>query len=82
MYPSHPDVVSNCRGRGIATIILKALENLATKLNYAKIILETLIIKENVIKMYSKNGYIIIPNYGQYDGVKSSICISKELGNG
>ncbi len=75
-------VVPNCRGRGIATSILKALENLATKLNYAETILETLKIKESVIKMYSRNGYIIIPNYGQYDGMQSSICMKRELGNG
>jgi putative acetyltransferase len=75
-------VMPNCRGRGIATSILNALENLAKQLNYARTILETLKIKESVIKMYSRNGYIIIPNYGQYDGIKSSVCMSKELGNG
>ena len=74
-------VVPDRRGRGIATSILKALENLAKELNYTTTILETLKVKEGVIKMYSKNGYVIIPNYGQYAGIESSVCMSKELGN-
>ncbi|NDC42056.1 MAG: GNAT family N-acetyltransferase, partial [Chitinophagia bacterium] len=31
------------------------------------------------IALYHKNGYEVIPNYGQYQGVESSICFRKLL---
>ncbi len=47
-------VKPNCRGQGIASSILKELENWAYTLGYSKSILETLKIKESVIEMYKK----------------------------
>ena len=65
------------RGQGIASNILLSLENWATELGYSSTILETLKAKESVISMYSKNGYKIIPNYGQYENIESSVCMRK-----
>jgi len=31
------------------------------------------------IALYLKNGYVRIPNYGQYVGVENSFCFEKEL---
>ena len=31
------------------------------------------------IALYTKSGYRIIPNYGQYVGVESSVCFEKKL---
>lgn len=68
------------RGQGIASDILKALENWATELGFNETILETLKIKESVIAMYARNGYRLMPeNYGQYADVDSSVCMNKKL---
>lgn len=72
-------VKSKYRGQGIASNILLSLENWATELGYSSTILETLKVKESVISMYSKNGYEIIPNYGQYEKIDSSVCMSKAI---
>lgn len=69
----------NYRGQGIASNILLLLENWAIELGYSSTILETLKAKESVINMYSKNGYKIIPNYGQYENIESSVCMSKNI---
>jgi len=72
-------VLPHKRGQGIASIILKELENWSTELNYKKCLLETGKKQPEAIKLYSKNGYKQIPNYGQYAGVENSVCFEKEL---
>jgi putative acetyltransferase len=67
------------RGNGIASEILTVLENWAKELGYSETILETLKVKESVIAMYAKNGYALVPNYGQYIGVDSSVCMRKAI---
>jgi putative acetyltransferase len=72
-------VLMNRRGQGIATIILKELEQWAFELNYAKCLLETGKKQPEAIALYKKSGYCIIPNYGQYINVENSICFEKIL---
>jgi len=72
-------VTPECRGKGIATIILSELENWATELSFAKCILETGKRQLQAIRLYRKNGYNLIPNYGQYIGVENSLCFEKLL---
>jgi putative acetyltransferase len=67
------------RGQGIASDILTVLENWAKELGYTETILETLVVKESVIAMYARNGYALVPNYGQYKGVDSSVCMRKVI---
>jgi len=67
------------RGKGIATMILLELEKWATELSYKKLILETGIRQPEAIKLYKKNGYNSIQNYGQYKGMENSICFQKNL---
>ncbi|MGS2741551.1 GNAT family N-acetyltransferase [Sinomicrobium sp. M5D2P17] len=67
------------RGKGIASLILKELENWASELSYAKCILETGKKQPEAIRLYQKNGYVIIPNYGQYAGIINSLCFEKAL---
>jgi putative acetyltransferase len=67
------------RGKGIASIILKELENWAQELNYKKCVLETGKRQPDAIALYTKNGYKLIPNYGQYIGVENSVCFEKGL---
>ena len=65
------------RGQGVATEILKALEAWAVELNYTKCILETGKKQPEAIGLYLKNGYAVIPNYGQYENVENSVCFEK-----
>jgi GNAT superfamily N-acetyltransferase len=67
------------RGKNIATKVLAALETWATDLGYQKCILETGKRQPEAIRLYQKNGYASIPNYGQYAGVENSVCFEKEL---
>lgn len=67
------------RGKGIATKILSALEIWAIELSFPKCILETGKKQPEAIHLYEKNGYKLIPNYGQYAGVENSLCFQKEM---
>ncbi len=67
------------RGKGIASSVLNELEKWATELGYKKCILETGKRQPEAIALYKKNGYLRIPNYGQYIGIENSVCFIKEL---
>ena len=67
------------RGQGIASIILKELEDWAKELKYSTCVLETGIRQIEAVEFYKKNNYKIIPNYGQYVGIVNSLCFEKEL---
>lgn len=67
------------RGKGLASLILKELELWASELSFQKCILETGIRQPDAISLYKKNGYHLIPNYGQYKGVEESLCFEKAL---
>jgi putative acetyltransferase len=67
------------RGQGISSDILTVLETWAKELGYSETILDTLVVKKNVIVMYARNGYAMMPNYGQYKGVDSSVCMRKVI---
>ena len=72
-------VLPDYRGQRIAVDILQALEQWATELNYTASILETGKKQPEAIRLYERSGYIIIPNYGQYEGVENSVCMKKVL---
>ena len=65
------------RGKGIASKVLIELEDWAHLLNYDTLILETGIRQKEAVQFYKKNSYQIIPNYGQYVGLKNSLCFQK-----
>jgi putative acetyltransferase len=67
------------RGKGVASNILKALETWAAELSYQKCILETGKRQPEAIALYTRSGYNIIPNYGQYAGIENSVCFEKNL---
>ncbi|MCC5930580.1 MAG: GNAT family N-acetyltransferase [Cyclobacteriaceae bacterium] len=67
------------RGKGVAVIVLKELENWAKELGYEKCIMETGDKMHEAIGLYRKSNYRVIPNYGQYQNVESSICFEKIL---
>ena len=72
-------VLQNQRGKGLATKILSALEEWASELSIESCILETGKRQSEAIRLYQKNGYNRIPNYGQYAGIDNSLCFKKEL---
>jgi putative acetyltransferase len=67
------------RGKGIATEVLIELEKWTKELGYEKCILETGKKQPEAISLYKKNGYKLIPNFGQYVGVNNSVCFEKEM---
>ena len=69
----------SARGHGVATVLLEALETWALELGFSQCILETGIKQPEAIRLYEKNGYHRIPNYGQYAGVETSLCFDKQL---
>jgi len=70
-----PDV----RGKGVASQVLHELESWASELSCRKCILETGKQQPEAIRLYQKNGYTIIPNYGQYAEVENSLCFAKDI---
>jgi putative acetyltransferase len=67
------------RGKGIATAILLGLEDWAKELNYHTCLLETGKRQPEAIELYKKNGYVLIPNFGQYAAIDNSVCFEKQI---
>ncbi len=67
------------RGNGIASLVLADLERWAKEMEYSKCILETGKRQPDAIRLYQKNGYLRIDNYGQYSGIENSVCFEKKL---
>jgi putative acetyltransferase len=67
------------RGRGFAAQVLAALEAWAIELSYQKCVLETGKRQQEAIRLYTKNGYKVIPSYGKYVNVENSVCFEKVL---
>lgn len=67
------------RGKGMAGKVLAELEKWAAEMNCNKCVLETGKRQPEAIALYKRNGYIIIPNYGQYAGKDNSVCFEKPV---
>lgn len=67
------------RGRGIASEILQELESWCRELGNTNCVLETGKNQPEAIALYTKNGYRLIPNYGQYAGIENSVCFEKKI---
>jgi putative acetyltransferase len=67
------------RGKGIAQKVLAELELWAKELMYKYCTLETGKKQPEAIVLYTKAGYSIIPNYGQYEGIENSVCMRKQM---
>ncbi len=72
-------VAEEYRGRGIAQGILAALEAWASELGFSSCILETSKSMLPAVRLYQKYGYTVIPNYGQYREIETSVCMEKRL---
>jgi len=67
------------RGRGIASAVLNELEKWAKESGFEYAVLETGLKLDDANALYRKQGYEVIENYGQYAGIKSSVCMKKAL---
>lgn len=72
-------VRENARGKGIAGQVLSALETWAKELGYRQAVLETGKRQPEAIRLYQKNEYQRIENYGPYAGMENSLCFAKDL---
>lgn len=72
-------VAKDKRNRGIASRVLNELETWAKELNYKLCVLETGKRQPDAVQLYTKNGYRVIPNYGQYVGMDNSVCFEKAI---
>jgi GNAT superfamily N-acetyltransferase len=70
---------SKFRGQGIAGKILSELEKWAQELGYLHTILETGKRQPEALRLYEKYNYTVIPNFGQYIGVETSVCMIKSI---
>jgi putative acetyltransferase len=67
------------RGSGVAKEILLEIERWVIEKGYSNSVLETGIKQPEALRFYSKLGYNVIDNYGQYEGNPNSVCMKKEL---
>lgn len=67
------------RGIGLGRELLLRLEADARIKGFRYGILETGAVLTKATAMYKKNGYKVIPNYGQYVDMPESICMQKKL---
>jgi GNAT superfamily N-acetyltransferase len=72
-------VLPGSRRKGIASTILSALEQWSMEHSCERCILETGKRQPEAIRLYQKNGYRVIPNYGQYVNALNSVCFEKDL---
>lgn len=67
------------RGKGIASVVLAGLETWAREIGMKRCVLETGMKQPEAIALYTKNGYVRIPNFGPYAGVENSVCFEKKI---
>lgn len=67
------------RGLGVASSLLRAAEDRARALGAGAVRLETGLPQAAAIALYEKHGYRHIPQFGQYVGDPTSVCMEKVL---
>lgn len=67
------------RGTGVATALLRRLEDAALDLGSPALVLETGNEQKRAIGFYEREGFSRIANFGPYIGAPLSICYSKVL---
>ena len=71
----------DARGRGVGAAVLTELEKWAAELGYTAMVLEHGDKQPEASKLYQRQGYTVIPNYGQYIGMEETIiCRKKSIG--
>ncbi|MGA4995215.1 GNAT family N-acetyltransferase [Nonomuraea bangladeshensis] len=73
-------VIPEARGTGVATRILRALEDHARRHGTGSVVLSTGVKQPDAIRFYEREGYQPIDGYGPYAGEPLARCFSLELG--
>jgi GNAT superfamily N-acetyltransferase len=72
-------VAPQARGRGVGRQVLLQLEAEARRLGATRLVLETGPRQPEALALYSRAGFVEIPNFGDYVGCEFSVCMAKEL---
>ncbi|WIV61530.1 GNAT family N-acetyltransferase [Amycolatopsis nalaikhensis] len=72
-------VAPSSRGTGVATALLRALEDHARRLGLTRLLLETGTGQPDAIRFYQREGYEPIEAYGPYVGETISRCFARDL---
>ena len=75
-------VEQHARGTGVATAVLRALEQAAVARGWTTVKLETGTGQPDAIRFYEREGYTPIPAYGGYIGSEVSLCYERVLSSG
>ena len=67
------------RGQQLGEKILTELENWAKELGHSKCILFMGVNQPEAMKLYLKNNFSVIENYGKLKDIQDSICLAKTL---
>ncbi|MEV1142857.1 GNAT family N-acetyltransferase [Micromonospora sp. NPDC049799] len=67
------------RGTGVATAILRALEDAAREAGIRTLLLETGTAQPEAMRFYEREGYRRIENFGPYRGEPLSVCYARDL---
>lgn len=72
-------VEPSARGTGVATALLRALEDHARELGIPRLLLETGTGQPDAMRFYQREGYEPIEAYGPYRGEPLSRCFARDL---
>ncbi|MER3390565.1 MAG: GNAT family N-acetyltransferase [Microcella sp.] len=67
------------RGRGVADLLLDALERAARERSIRTLRLETGTRSDAALSFYARRGYERIPAFGEYVGSATSVCLARAL---
>lgn len=67
------------RGSGVATTLLRALEDEARALGVTRLVLETGTSQPDAMRFYEREGYSRVPLFGAYIGSELSVCYARDL---
>lgn len=67
------------RGTGVSVALLGALETFGRQEGWARLVLETGDRQPDAVRLYEREGYTAIPNFGYYAESASSLCYEKVL---
>ena len=72
-------ILPEMRGRQLGACLLQELEMWAAEEGFTRAVLETGVRQVEAQRLYEVAGYTRTENYGQYVGMKDSICFQKKL---
>ena len=72
-------VTPSYRGQQIGEKILTELENWSKELGHSKCILFMGINQPEAMKLYLRNNFSVIENYGKLKDIPDSICLAKNV---